>query len=93
MITKDQKTYIEVREDVLHQGRIQAGFAERLSPHPTHLTQNVIFIETFWINLINLGYSIYPRYYTPYTLSLKLLFNKPALLPMNECKIAGWVAV
>ena len=58
----------------------------QLTPPP--FESNFYFNGFFLINLINLGYRIYPRV-SSLTLYLILLFNKSILLPVYVYKYAG----
>ena len=64
------------------QGRIHRGF---VGFSRTPLTQNFIT----WEILDKFGNTVFPEIFTLFT--LVRLFNKSIILPLNACKMVGWV--
>ena len=67
--------------------------SEGFQSNPT-LYSKFHFHGKFWINLINLGYCIYPKYSHPLFFTLYFSLARPFffLLAVNICEIAWWVA-
>ena len=58
----------------------------------TLLWLSFIFMGNFGYILLKLECRFYPKYSHPLSLYHIFLFNKPILLYVNVCKIAGWQA-
>ena len=73
MLLKEEDYTHKEEEVITHRGGFRGG--SRGSAEPPFVLYFLYFHGEVWINLINLGYRICPKYHTPYSLPYAFLIK------------------